>query len=190
MKINLSNLAHQDRSLYARLIRAVSVNIEREGTTHFGYFREADLDSAPGVKIDLLSWLKRQESPAPTPAPTPPAPEPEPTPEAVEEEPQISMEEIEAENRADIQRRMEQRRREIAAEEAQAVQAAQAATQAVADAAADAAIPRLPNGEEQLPLDAIPSHKHSVAQLKDLAQRQREAARSEPRAHGWRGAKL
>jgi hypothetical protein len=195
VKINLTQLSHTDGSLYARLIRSVSVNFESEGNTRFGYFNETQLPQ--GVRIDLEQWLARQAAQSSLPpAPTPQAePTPEPTPQ--EDEPQISWEDIEAQNREDIRRNnaalferheAEQRAAKEAAEKARI--AAEQKAAADAEAARLAAIPRLPNGEEQLTLDAIPSHKHSVAQLKDLAQRQREAARSGPRAYGWRGAKL
>jgi hypothetical protein len=199
VKINLTKLAHTDGSLYARLIRSVSVNFESEGDTRFGYFNETQLPT--GVKIDLEQWLARQAAQnALPPAPTPPGSEPEPTPqpEAVEEEePQITWEQIDAENREEICRNnvelfakheAEQKAAKEAAEKARI--AAEQKAAADAEAARLAALPRLPNGELQLPLETIASHKYSVAQLKDLAQRQREAARSGPRTHGWHGAKL
>jgi hypothetical protein len=179
------------------------VNVEKIGNDLFGYFNETELPQ--GVKIDLESWLARQAAQnSLPPAPTPPAPpQPEPT-QAVEDEPQISMADIEAANRADIRQRnaalfekheAEQRAAKEAAEKAeQARIAAEKATAALAAAAAEkarlAALPRLPNGELQLPLDTVPSFKHSKEQLRDLAARQRETARSGPRAHGWRGSKF
>jgi len=125
-----------------------------------------------------------------------PAPEPSSTVFS-DDDPQVTMAEIEAQNREDIRQRnaalyakqdAEQRAAAQAAEQARIAAEQKAAVDA--EAARLAAIPRLPNGEEQLPLDTVLSHKHSVTQLRDLAQRQREAARSGPRAHGWRGTKF
>ena len=150
-------------------------------------FRQSPSPAPAETEEEYSARKYRQPEPS---APTPPAqaePEPEPTPQ--EDEPQISWEDVEAANRADIQARIDKRKAEIAAQEAAAKAQADKAA-ADAEAARLAAIPRLSNGEEQLPLDTVPSHKHSVIQLRDLAQRQREAARSEPRANGWRGSKF
>jgi hypothetical protein len=49
----------------------------------------------------------------------------------------------------------------------------------------------LPNGEERLPLDITPSKEHSIAQLRDLDQRQRAQNKITPQQRlGWFGSRL